>query len=137
MIAAERAVAAPPERVFDFLADLRNHWRLEQRFLELDNVGHDGGTIRLKGPLGLSRAVRTQVLEAERPVRVAGRADLRGGTVGLVAWDIRPSGSGSTVRLSAEVPQASPFDRIFLALGGRTWFSGLFRRALENLDDVL
>ncbi len=70
-------------------------------------------------------------------MRVAGRADLRGGTVGLVAWDIKPSGSGSTVRLSAEVPEASPFDRIFLALGGRAWFRGLFRRALENLDDVL
>ncbi len=137
MIAAERAVAAPPERVFEFLADLRNHWRLEQRFLELDELGEDGGKIRLKGPLGLSRTVWTRVLEAERPTRVAGRADLSGGTVGLVAWDIRPSGSGSTVRLSAEVPQASAFDRVFLALGGRAWFRGLFRRALENLDDVL
>lgn len=137
MIAAERAVAAPPERVFEFLADLRNHWRLERRLLELDELGEDGGTIRLKGPLGLSRTVQTRVLEAEPPVRVAGQADLRGGTVGLVAWDIRPSGSGSMVRLSAEVPRASPFDRIFLALGGRAWFRGLFRRALENLDDVL
>lgn len=137
MISAEREVAAPPERVFDFLADLRNHWRLEQRFLELDELGEDGGTIRLKGPLGFSRTVQTRVLEAERPVRVAGRADLRGGTVGLVAWDIRPAGLGSTVRVSAEVPQAFVFDRIFLALGGRAWFEGLFRRALENLDDVL
>jgi hypothetical protein len=77
------------------------------------------------------------VLEADRPVRVAGQADLRGGTVGLVAWDIRPSGTGSIVRLSAEVPEASPFDRVFLALGGRAWFQGLFRRALENLDEVL
>ena len=136
MIAVERTVAAPPERVFDFLADLRNHWRLERRFLELDELGEDGGTIRLKGPLGLSRTVQTRVLEAERPVRVAGRADLRGGTVGLVAWHIRPSGSGSIVRLSAEVPEASLWDRLFLALGGRAWFKGLFRRALENLDTV-
>ncbi len=137
MIAAERAVAAPPERVFEFLADLRNHWRLEPRFLEVGELGEDGGTIRLKGPLGLSRTVQTRVLETERPVRVAGRADLRGGTVGLVAWDIRPSGAGSTVRLSAEIPEASAFDRIFLALGGRAWFRGLFRRALENLDELL
>ena len=91
----------------------------------------------MRGPLGLSRTVETRVLEAERPTRVAGRADLSGGTVGLVAWDIRPSGTGSSVRLSAEVPQASAFDRIFLALGGRAWFRGLFRRALENLDNVL
>ncbi len=137
MIAVERTVAAPPERVFDFLADLRNHWRLEQRFLELNELGEDGGKIRLRGPLGLSRTVETRVLEAERPTRVAGRADLSGGTVGLVSWDIRPSGAGSSVRLSAEVPQASAFDRIFLALGGRAWFRGLFRRALENLDNVL
>jgi uncharacterized protein YndB with AHSA1/START domain len=137
LIVAERTVAAPPERVFDFLADLHNHWRLEPRFLELDELGEDGGTIRLKGPLGLSRTVQTRVLEAERPVRVAGRADLRGGTVGLVAWDIRPSGSGSSVRLSADVPEASPWDRVFLALGGRAWFRGLFRRALDNLDHVL
>jgi hypothetical protein len=40
------------------------------------------------------------------------------------------------VRLSAEVPEASPWDRLFLALGGRAWFEGLFRRALENLDTV-
>ena len=137
MIAAERTVAAPPERIFDFLADLRSHWRLERRFLELDELVEDGGTIRLKGPLGLSRSVQTRVLEAERPVRVAGRADLSGGTVGLVAWDIRPSGSGSIVRLSADVPEASPWDRVFLALGGRAWFAGLFRRALENLDTVV
>ena len=137
MITAERAVAAPPERVFDFLADLRNHWRLERRFLEVDELGEDGGKIRLKGPLGLSRTVETRVLEAERPVRVSGRADLRGGTVGLVSWDIRPSGTGSIVRLSAEVPEASPWDRLFLALGGRAWFAGLFRDALENLDTVL
>ena len=137
MIAVERTVAAPPERVFDFLADLRNHWRLERRFLELNELGEDGGKIRLRGPLGLSRTVETRVLEAERPTRVAGRADLSGGTVGLVAWDIRPSGAGSSVRLSAEVPQASAFDRIFLALGGRAWFRGLFRRALENLDNVV
>ena len=31
MIAVERTVAVPPERVFDFFADLRNHWRLERR----------------------------------------------------------------------------------------------------------
>ena len=46
-----------------------------------------------------------------------------------------PGGLGSIVRLSAEVPGAFQFDRIFLALGGWAWFRGLFRRALENLDD--
>ena len=60
MISAERTVPQPPERVFEFLSDLRNHWRLEPRaFLELEDVGQRNGLIRLKGPLGLSRKVRT------------------------------------------------------------------------------
>jgi uncharacterized protein YndB with AHSA1/START domain len=137
LIAAEREVSAPPERVFEFLSDLRNHWRLEERFLELEDVGPRGGVIRVTGPLGLSRRARTQVLEAEPPSRVAGRADLRGGTVGLVAWEIAPAGTGSRVRLSAQIPNASLPDRLFLALGGRRWFRGLFERALETLDAVL
>jgi uncharacterized protein YndB with AHSA1/START domain len=138
VIAAERAISAPPERVYEFLADLRNHWRLEEgAFLELDDVDESGGSIRLRGPLGLSRTVQTQVLEAEPYTRVAGRADLRGGTVGLIAWEIRPDGSGSRVRLSAEVAEASVPDRLVLMLGGRRWFRSLFERALENLDAAL
>ena len=137
MIEATRTIAAPPERVFEFLSDLRNHWRLERRFLELEDVGEKAGVIRLTGPLGLSRKARTEVLEAVRPTRVAGRADLRGGTVGLVAWDIRPEGSGSRVRLSAEIPQAWLPDRLFLFAGGRIWLRRLFTRALESLEKIL
>jgi uncharacterized protein YndB with AHSA1/START domain len=134
VIAAQRAITHPPERVFEFLSDLRNHWRLEERFLELENMARDGGTIRLTGPFGVSRRARTMVLEATTPTRIAGRADLRGGTVGLVSWEIEPSSGGSLVRLSAEVPRASLPDRVFLALGGRRWFRHLFERALENLE---
>ena len=128
----------PPERVFDFLADLRNHWRLQEgTFLELEDVAESGGVIRLRGPLGISRRVETRVLEADRPRRVAGRADLRGGTVGLVAWDIEPNSPGSLVRLSAHVPSASLPDRVVLALGGRAWLRSVFGRALASLDDAL
>ena len=137
MISAERTVPHPPERVFEFLSDLRNHWRLERVFLDADDVGEHGGIIRLKAPLGLSRNVRTQVLEAERPRRVAGRADLRGGTVGLVAWEIRPAAEGAHVTLSARVPETSTPDRILLALGGRAWLRRLFERALGNLEQTL
>ena len=137
MIEAERAIAHPPERVFEFLSDLRNHWRLEARFLELEDMASDGGTIRLTGLLRISRRARTQVLEATPPTHMAGRADLRGGTVGLVTWQIRPAAGGSLVRLSAEVSQASWPDRAFLALGGQRWFRRLFERALANLEGLL
>jgi uncharacterized protein YndB with AHSA1/START domain len=138
LIAAEQRVSHPPERVFEFLSDLRNHWRLEERaFVELHEVSERGGVIRLRGPLGVSRKVRTTVLEAEPHSRVAGRADLVGGTVGLVAWQIEPDGAGSHVRLSAEVADASIFDRALLALGGNAWLRRLFERALANLERAL
>jgi uncharacterized protein YndB with AHSA1/START domain len=138
VIAAEREVRHPPERVFEFLADLRNHWRLQEgTYVEVDELSADGGVIRLRGPLGVSRRVETRVLEADPPRRVAGRADLRGGTVGLVAWEISPAASGSRVRLSARVESSSVPDRILLALGGRAWLARLFGRTLANLDDVL
>jgi uncharacterized protein YndB with AHSA1/START domain len=138
LIEAIRRVSQPPDRVFEFLSDLRNHWRLEERaFLELEHVGESSGVIRLRGPLGISRTVRTRVLDAERPSRLAGRADLRGGTVGLVAWEIRPDAAGTRVRLSAEVAEASLADRVLLALGGEAWLSRLFERALANLETAL
>lgn len=138
MISAERRIPHDPERVFAFLADLRNHWRLEGRtFVELDEVGERGGAIRLRGPLGLSRRVQTTVTAAEPHSLVAGRAELAGGTVGLVAWVIEPDEAGSRVRLSAELASASLLDRLSLALGGRAWLRRLFERALANLERAL
>src|SRR5918912_3209707 len=135
-------VPAPPERVFEFLADLRNHWRLESRFAELGGVGADGGHVRVKGPLGISRSARTRVVEAKAAGTAAGgvgtlrgRADVGRGTVGLVAWDLAPAAGGGThVRLAATVERASPGDRALLALGGRRWLAHLFRRALQQLE---
>jgi uncharacterized protein YndB with AHSA1/START domain len=137
LIEAARRISHPPDRVFEFLSDLRNHWRLDERTFELEDVGETTGVIRLRGPLGISRTVRTRVLETERPSRLAGRADLRGGTVGLVSWEIRPDGAGARVRLSAEVAEASVADRVLLALGGEPWLSRLFERALANLETAL
>jgi uncharacterized protein YndB with AHSA1/START domain len=137
LIEAIRRVSHPPDRVFEFLSDLRNHWRLEERAFELDEVGESSGVIRLRGPLGISRKVRTRVLEAERPSRLAGRAELGGGTIGLVAWEIRPDASGAHVRLSAKVAEASLPDRVLLALGGEAWLKRLFERVLANLERAL
>lgn len=148
MIEARACLPHPPQRVFEFLADLRNHWRLEDAFVEVGGLegdaghGPTGGRVRIKGPLGLSREARTQVLEASAPSgsapgRLAGRADV-GRTVGHVGWAIEPAAyDASDVRLWAEVERATPLDRALLALGGRRLLAGIFERSLANLARVL
>ena len=147
-IRAEAVVHQPPDAVFAFLADLRNHWRLEGRFVDLEAVDGrgsatpTGGRVRIRGPLGLSRVARTQVLEAVPPQvgaggRLRGRADVGAATVGRVAWDLEPTELGTRVALSATVERASPADRVILALGGRAWLRRLFQAAVSSLERVL
>jgi uncharacterized protein YndB with AHSA1/START domain len=125
----------PPERVYAFLADLRNHWRLSRRFAELEQLDGDrsGGRVRIRGPFGLSRRARTRVLEAEEPREVRGRADVGRGTIGSVRWLVEPHDGGSRVTLAAEVERASLLDRAILALGGRVLLRRGFAEAIEQL----
>lgn len=135
-IAASGEVAAPPEEVFDFLSDLANHWRLVDRFVSVLSVDADAAVVRLRGPLGVRRTVRTRVTSAERPALIVGVAELRGGTTAQVTWTLAAAEGGATrVRLAAEVAQARPFDRLLLALGGRAWMRRRFSHGLRRLAD--
>ncbi|HET7857081.1 MAG TPA: SRPBCC family protein [Gaiellaceae bacterium] len=140
---AGRVVPAPPEEVFAFLSDLRNHWRLEDRFVEFGGLegsgphGPTGGRVRIRGRLGLSRMARTRVLAAEvpgsGPGELSGRTDIGRRTVGLVAWRIERHPHGSLDTLSAHVESATLADRLLLALGGRRWLARIFASALDRL----
>jgi uncharacterized protein YndB with AHSA1/START domain len=132
-IESSRRLAHPAERVFEFLSDLHNHWQLEDSFIAVNGVGNGGGRILIRGPLGITREARTEVVEADAPSRLVGRAVL-GTTIGEVAWEIRSEGGGSLVSLSAEVEQASTADRLLLGLGGRAWLRRRFANVLETLD---
>jgi uncharacterized protein YndB with AHSA1/START domain len=137
VVTAARDVSASPERVFAFLSDLHNHWRLEDHFAELQVLGSDGGRVRMRGPLGLARTVSTVVEEAVPNTRLRGRADVGRKTVGRVAWDIEPAGGGSRITLSADVERASVLDRLLLAAGGRAYLRRIFARTLANLEREL
>jgi uncharacterized protein YndB with AHSA1/START domain len=147
---AEVVVPAAPEAVFDYLARLDNHWRLMDGSVEvlaLDGDGEDGpdrAVVRLHGPLGLGRIAHTQVLDAERPSLLRGRASIghlaNGGRVteGEVTWRITPSDNGGArVRLSASVRCAGLSDRLVLALGGTAWMRTRFDAALARLRQIL
>ena len=139
-IAAEGVVEAWPESVFAFLADLENHWLLTDRFVEVLTLERPqeggpatGGTVRMRGPLGLGRTVRTRVVEAMPASVIAGTASVGKGTEAAVRWTLTPSPGGTRVRLEATVERVGHADSVLLAVGGRRWLEDRFNSILQTL----
>lgn len=133
-IEAERVVRAAPKAVFAFLTDLENHWRLTGRWVEAVTLEDSNGRVRIHGPLGLRRTARTTVVDATPIHLMHGTAELSGGTLARIAWELNADGGGTAVRLSAEVERAALHDRLLLALGGRAWMARHFDAILDRLD---
>jgi carbon monoxide dehydrogenase subunit G len=134
-ITASRVVAASPEAVFAFLSDLGNHWRLTGRWVEAVALEDSNGSVRIHGPLGLRRTARTTVVDATPSQVMHGTAELSGGTVARIAWDLNEDADGTFVRLTADVEHAALRDRLLLALGGRVWMTRHFDGILARLDE--
>jgi uncharacterized protein YndB with AHSA1/START domain len=133
-IQAERVVAASPEAVFAFLSDFENHWKLTGRWVEAVALSDSQGSVRIHGPLGLRRTARTTVVDSAPSHVMHGTAELSGGTVARIAWELSEDAGGTAVRLSAEVEHAALPDRLLLALGGRAWMTRRFDAILGRLD---
>ena len=136
-IEAEGVVDATPEAVFRFLSDLRNHWRLAGRWIEVVEIGDGGGRVRIHGPLGIRRTATTRVDDAQPEHLMYGTAELSGGTVAHVRWELNEDARGCLVRLSASLERASWPDRLLLAAGGRVWMERHFRGILARLGGEL
>ena len=141
-IEASRLVRADRGEVFSFLADLENHWRIADRFVEVVGLtgppgARTGGRVRIRGPFGVQRVARTQV-DFARPVdELGGSARIGNVTTGRVRWLLHAADGGTTVTLAARVEQAGTRDRLLLALGGRVWMRRRFVTTLRALDDRL
>lgn len=140
-IDAEGLVPAPRVTVFGFLARLDNHWQLADRWIEVvsldsedgDGGAVDGGLVRVRGPLGVSRMASTRVLAAEPPSRLRGRAEVGGGTCAAITWSLSEDGEGTRVGLRAEVERMGVLDRALWRLGGRRWMRRRFEAVLAAL----
>jgi hypothetical protein len=138
-IRAGRDLPHPPEEVFGFLADMEKHWGLTDRYLRLLEVAPDRrmGRIAMRSPVGLRRIARTEVTTISAPHRFGGLAVVGRKTCARVVWDVAPQEDGSRVELTATVLEASPADRLLLALGGRRWLRSRFDVVLERLAQGL
>jgi hypothetical protein len=123
--------------VFEFLSDLENHWQLADGAISVLSVeAGDGGRVRLRGPLGVSRIAMTSLDELRPPTDIAGTARVGARTCARVNWTLgRDHGGGTLVTLSARVERAAPLDRLLLAAGGRAWLESRFARILATLAE--
>lgn len=131
-IGAVEEVPADPREVFAFLERLENHWAIADRMVEVVSVAGDGGTVRLRGPLGVRRTFRTRVVTADPPHSIEGTAAI-GRTRARVRWSLEPSGEGTLIRLTARVERAGALDHVLLALGGRWWLRRRFGAVLQRM----
>ena len=140
-IVASALVAAPPNQVFDFLADLGNHWRLADRFIEVVQLDRapdgraNGGRVRMRGPFGVGRTAATRVLAAEAPRLLVGTAELGRRTRAFVRWKLGVGDGGTRVRLEATIERVGWLDRLMLMLGGRAWLERRFVAVLQRLAE--
>jgi len=138
-IRATRLVDARRDEVFDFLADLENHWRLADRFIEVLTLEREaggrahGGRVRMRGPLGVRRTAATEVLDADPPQQLVGVAEVGRRTRAFVRWKLYDSDGATRVRLEATIDRLESLDRLLLLLGGRRWLERRFGSVLDRL----
>jgi hypothetical protein len=131
-VVARAEVAIPRDELYALLADLREHWRLAGGWVEPLELGDDGGVVRLRGPLGLRRTVRTRLAERVPGERLAGEASV-GRTRADISWSFASASPSTIVTLRAEITRAAPLDRLLLAAGGRRWLQKRFATTLQRL----
>jgi hypothetical protein len=142
-ISAVAIVPAPPARVFALLGDLREHWRLAGRWIDVLSLdrstsapgpGPDGGLVRMRGPLGIGRTVRTRVVRAEPVRRLEGVAEVGRRTRARISWTLTELHGSTEVSLAATVEEAGLIDRLLLAVGGRAWLRRRLAATLARLS---
>jgi uncharacterized protein YndB with AHSA1/START domain len=136
VVRAERAMAAPAERVYQCIADYREH---HQRFLppafsdlRVEEGGVGAGTVvtfRLAAG-GRSREYRSVIAEPE-PGRVLTESDPAAGTV--TSYRVTPEGGGSRVRIETRWRMAGARGAIERLVAPRL-LGRLYADELERLD---
>jgi hypothetical protein len=132
-------VDSSPERVYDFLARLENHFSLNDEYLRIEALRPDrrGATIEIRAPGGLRRTARTEVTTALAPRRFGGTVTASTRTRAGAWWTIEPRAGGARVALEAEIFPRGIVDRVLLALGGRWWLERRCGRVVARLDSAL
>jgi hypothetical protein len=135
-LSAAATISASPERVFAYLRRLDRHWALTGPRavpLRAQDDG-DGYVLRLRGPVGIRRTVRTRIVSLREPALLVGRVEAGRRTRATLSWSITSCPGGSRVVLAARTDSLGLADRLLLLGGGRWWLGHTLRGALGRLQ---
>ena len=124
---SEWRLAAPPERVYEVLADVERYpdwWPQVRRARRIDDVSGEL-TCRSLLPYDLTFVMRRVV---EDPVRLVLRAELVGDLTGTSQWSLQPHGDGALAVFDEDVSVGS---------GALRAASRLLRPALRANHDLM
>jgi uncharacterized protein YndB with AHSA1/START domain len=136
-VSAERVIDAPPETVYDYVADMRQHHAnfLPPAFsaFEVESGGVGAGTItRFRVSAGgRERSYRMQVAEPE-PGRVLTESDTNSSLV--TTWTIEADGQGSLVKIATGWQGAGGIGGFFERLFAPRVMRRLYLDELERLN---
>ncbi len=142
----ERLIPAPPEAIFDLLADASRHSDIdgsgsvrgvkgESQRLKLDS------TFGMSMRIGIPYSMVNTVIEFEENRRLAWqtRGPLRvGRVVGGRIWryELEPRDGGTLVRETWDIPQESPFTKPVVRLGG-AGARKCMAATLERIEEIV
>jgi uncharacterized protein YndB with AHSA1/START domain len=137
-VAAERVIQAPPDQVYTYLSDMREH---HPRFLppafsdfEVESGGVGAGTVTRfnLSAGGRTRSYRMQVAEPE-PGRVLTESDTESTLV--TTFTVEPAGGGSRVQITTTWDGAGGIGGFFERTFAPRVMKRLYAEELERLDE--
>ncbi len=127
-VSVNRRCAAPPEKVWPWIADPHMHVRTLPDSVSKIEVSDDGDVACVVTAMGVSEPMIVRVVEAVEPTRLVERR-VDGGREATTIFEVEPDGDGSAVTLTSEIE----VPRLIGGMVKGHVEKGL-REQLENLD---
>jgi carbon monoxide dehydrogenase subunit G len=127
-VSVNRRCAAPPEKVWPWIADPHKHVQTLPDSVSKIEVSGEGDVACVVTAMGVSEPMIVRVVEADEPRRLVERR-IDGGREATTIFEVEPDGAGSTVTLTSEI-------EVPRLIGGmvKGHVERGLREQLENLD---
>ena len=142
-VSVERVIPAPPEKIFDLLADPTRHKDIDGSgsLVEAKRPAGRltlGDTFGMAMKMGVPYTMVSTIIELEENRRIAWQTRSRGGRTGGRIWryELEPVGTGTRVRETWDITQESAFTKPLVKMGAKKTASSM-EKTLARIEELL